>query len=311
MAKIVIGARGSKLALAYAAKVKALILQKNVHLVKDDITIKAIKTSGDIFHDKKLSEIGGKNLFCKEIEESLQKKNIDIAVHSLKDMEAVENNNLIIGAYIERNDPRDVFISAKYKNLKELEKNATIGSCSRRRELQLKMMNKKISIVNLRGNIDTRIKKVEENKVDAIILAAAGINTLNLQKKIIFFFSIEDMLPAVGQGTIAAQCRESDENIKKILKKINDYETSICANAERKMLKTIGGDCETAIGGYAKLDEGLIKLKAQLFSDDGKKNFNYSLVGSKDNAIKIGQKVGEKLLKLAGPEFKKNEYFNN
>ena len=305
MKKIVIGARGSKLSLAYVTKVKALILEKNPELNEGDIFVKTIKTSGDIFNDKKLSEIGGKNLFCKEIEENLLRNEINMAVHSLKDMESEENNSLITGAYIKRNDPRDVFISLKYKNLEDLAKGTVIGSSSRRRELQLKLINQNISFLNIRGNIDTRIKKLEEGKLDAIILAAAGVKSLNFEKKINFFFPTVMMLPAVGQGTIAVQCRKNDEVTKNILSKINNYETNICANAEKQMLRTIGGDCDTAVGGFARLEYENIKLKAQLFSDDGKKSFNYETFGIKDEALSIGQKVGEKLLKLAGKEFKK------
>ena len=305
MKKIVIGARGSKLSLAYVTKVKALILEKNPELNEGDIFVKTIKTSGDIFNDKKLSEIGGKNLFCKEIEENLLRNEINMAVHSLKDMESEENNSLITGAYVKRNDPRDVFISLKYKNLEDLAKGAVIGSSSRRRELQLKLINQNISFLNIRGNIDTRIKKLEEGKLDAIILAAAGVKSLNFEKKINFFFPTEMMLPAVGQGTIAVQCRKNDEVTKNILSKINNYETNICANAEKQMLRTIGGDCDTAVGGFARLEYENIKLKAQLFSDDGKKSFNYETSGIKDEALSIGQKVGEKLLALAGKEFKK------
>ena len=161
MKKIIIGARGSKLSLAYVSKVKNLILES---LNDVDIHIKIIKTSGDIHQDIKLSEIGGKNLFCKEIEENLISNNIDIAVHSLKDMESVEHKDLMIGAFIKRNDPRDTLVSNKIKKLSEINTNIVIGTSSRRRELQLKKINKNISVVNLRGNIDTRIQKVEEKK---------------------------------------------------------------------------------------------------------------------------------------------------
>ena len=305
MKKITIGARGSKLSLAYVAKVKDLLLKKNLNLREDEISTKVIQTSGDIFYDNKLSEIGGKNLFCKEIEENLLNKKIDIAVHSLKDMESEENDNLTIGAYIKRNDPRDVFISIKYKTLKELKKDSTIGSSSRRRSLQLKLIKPNIIVSNIRGNIDTRIKKLEEGKFDAIILAAAGVKSLNLEKKIKNFFSVIEMLPAAGQGVIAVQCRKNDDQIKNILKKINHEETMCCAIAEKEMLRAVGGDCDTAIGGFAVLENNLIKLKAQLFSDDGKKNFNYNVDGNKDKSLQIGQEAGKKILELAGEEFKK------
>jgi hydroxymethylbilane synthase len=305
MKKITIGARGSKLSLAYVNKVKRLILEKNPALKEENITFKTIKTSGDIFHDKKISEIGGKNLFCKEVEENLLQEKIDIAVHSLKDMESEGNSELTVGAFIKRNDPRDVFISQKYKNLQELKEGMVVGSSSRRRELQLKLINKNISILNIRGNIDTRIKKLEKGEVDAIILAAAGVKTLNFNNKENTFFSTEDVLPAVGQGVIAAQCRKNDKETNFLLNSINDKETHICATAEREMLRVVGGDCDTAIGGLALLENNLIKLKAQLFSDDGKKNFIFVATEKKENSLKLGKKVGEKILELAGKEFKR------
>ena len=302
MNKITIGARGSKLSLAYVSKVKNLIL-KNVK--NTDIHIKTIKTSGDIHQNIKISEIGGKNLFCKEIEENLIENNIDIAVHSLKDMESVEHKDLMIGAFIKRNDPRDTLVSKKIKKLSELNSNLTIGSSSRRRELQLKKINKKISVVNLRGNIDTRIQKVEEKKLDAIILAAAGIKSLKLENKIGLIFETNEMLPAVGQGIIAVQCRKDDKLISDIIRKINDRETSLCAKAERKMLQTIGGDCDTAVGGLAEIYNNNLKLKAQLFSDLGDESFEYELTGKDVDASYVGKAVGEKLLSLAGGKFKK------
>ena len=302
MKKIIIGARGSKLSLAYVSKVRSLILKSSKDI---DIHIKIIKTSGDIYKDTKLSEIGGKNLFCKEIEENLIENNIDVAVHSLKDMESVEHKNLTIGAFIKRNDPRDTLISDKIKNLSELNNDIIIGSSSRRRELQLKKINKNISVVNIRGNIDTRIKKIEEKKLDGIILAAAGVKSLKLENKISLTFETNEMLPAVGQGIIAVQCRKDDESILNIINKINDKKTSLCAKAERKMLKTIGGDCETAVGGLAEIHNNNLKLKAQLFSDLGDNNFDFELTGKDVDAFHIGKVVGEKLLSLAGEKFKK------
>ena len=305
MKKITIGARGSKLSLAYVEKVKNIILEKSKDLNDADFVIKTIKTSGDIHSDVKLSEIGGKNLFCKEIEENLLENNIDIAVHSLKDMESKQNESLIIGAYVKRNDPRDVLICNKIQNLNELSKGAKIGSSSRRRELQLKKINKNVSVLNIRGNIDTRIQKIEDQKLDAIILAAAGIKSLNLENKIGLVFDTNEILPAVGQGIIAVQCRKDDEAIKDTIKKINDTETSLCAIAERKMLKTIGGDCETAVGGLAEINNNNLILKAQLFSDEGNESFDYKFIGRDVDAANIGKTVGEKLLNLAGKKFKK------
>ena len=232
--KITIGTRGSKLSLAYAGKVKDLILQ--FHTTNEDkIVIETIKTSGDLFQNKNISEIGGKNLFCKEIEDKLIKKEIDIAVHSLKDMDSIETNGLIIQAYIKRNDPRESFVSKKFEKLSDLN-NGKIGSSSRRRELQLKLMNKNLKIKTIRGNVDTRISKIENGEYDGAILALAGLKTLNLENYAKQVFSVEDFIPTAGQGIIAAQCRDNDERIKNILKKINHSETEICALAERNFL---------------------------------------------------------------------------
>ena len=305
MIKITIGARGSKLSLAYVEKVKELMLKENKELKAENINVKAIKTSGDINQNIRLSEIGGKNLFCKEIEEKLISNDIDIAVHSLKDMESIENDKLVIGAYIKRNDFRDVIISNKIKDKEDLKGKIVIGSSSRRRELQLKKINQNISVVNIRGNIDTRIKKLDKEKLDGIILAAAGVKSLNLNNKISISFEIEEVLPAVGQGIIAVQCKKNDEKVKSFLKNINDVETELCAKAERKMLQVIGGDCETAIGGLAVIDNKNLKLKAQLFSDSGSESFEHELTGKDIDAINIGKAMGEKLLSLAGKEFKR------
>ncbi len=305
MTKITIGARGSKLSIAYVERVKDLLIQRNKDLNRENIHFKAIKTSGDINQNIKLSEIGGKKLFCKEIEEKLLKKEIDIAVHSLKDMETEENEKLTIGAFIRRNDFRDVIISSKIKSLEDLQRKIVIGSSSRRRELQLKKINKNISVISMRGNIDTRIKKLEEDKLDGIILAAAGVKSLNLDKKIGFSFKIEEVIPAAGQGIIAVQCNKNDSAIKNFLKNINDQETEICARSERAMLETIGGDCETAIGGLAVVENNNLRLIAQLFSDSGLKSYEYEMTGKISEAVNIGKSVGEELLKLAGSEFKK------
>ena len=305
MTKITIGARGSKLSIAYVEKVKELLIKRNKYLTEEDINFKAIKTSGDINQNIKLSKIGGKKLFCKEIEEKLLKKEIDIAVHSLKDMEFMEDKKLVIGAYIKRNDYRDVVISSNIKSLEDLKGKVAIGSSSRRRELQLKKINKNISIVSMRGNIDTRIKKFEKDNLDGIILAAAGVRSLNLTNKIGLYFKTEEVLPAAGQGIIAVQCNKNDEMIKNFLKNINDKETETCARSERAMIQAIGGDCETAVGGLATIENNNLKLTAQLFSDSGLKSYEYEMTGKASEAVNIGKSVGEELLKRAGSEFKK------
>ena len=306
MKKIVIGVRGSKLSLAYAAKVKKLILDKEASLSDDLIKVETIKTSGDTFHDKKLSEIGGKNLFCKEIEENLLEKKIDIAVHSLKDMASEEIESLTIAAYLERNDPRDAFISLKFKNIHEL-KGGIIGSSSRRRDLQLKKLNKETKVKNIRGNVDTRIQKLKDGLYDGLVLALAGIKTLKLEEHVKQIFSQDEMLPAVGQGVIAVQCRKEDTFINNLLKKIDHKTTRLCALAERNFLKTIGGDCDTAVGGLAMIKNKELVLSTQLFSDNGNFFFTHQMKGKEDDAVNIGKITGEKILNLAGHHFTKNK----
>ena len=299
--KIIIGSRGSKLSLAYANKVKNLITNINQTIGKK-ITNEIIKTSGDLFQDKKISEIGGKNLFCKEIEDKLIKKEIDIAVHSLKDMDSIETKGLIIQAYIKRNDPRESFVSKKFKKLSDIN-SGKVGSSSRRRELQLKLINKNIKVENIRGNIDTRIKKIESGEYDGAILALAGLKILKLEKYAKEIFSTKKFIPTAGQGIIAVQCREDDTYIKELLKKINHNETEICAVAERSFLKTLGGDCDTAVGCSAILNKDSIELNAQLFSDDGEKVFNVTKLGKSNEAQLLGKLVGEEILKKSENSF--------
>jgi|TARA_B100001540_G_scaffold243770_1_gene218756 hydroxymethylbilane synthase len=299
--KIIIGARGSKLSLSYAEIVKKLFFSASNQ--KKKIEIQTIKTSGDIFHDKKISDIGGKNIFCKEIENQLIEKKIDIAVHSLKDMDSFEENNLIIGAYLKRNDPRDVIVLKKDKSLSR--DKLTIGSSSKRRELQFKSYFKNITCKNIRGNIDSRISKLKKGEYDGIILALAGIKMLNFENEIKEIFSEEKIIPAAGQGVIAAQCRKDDLENLKILEKINDENTKICALTERSLLKTIGGDCHTAVGVYAKIDKGNITISSQLFSDDGLKSFSIKKSGDKKFPQELGISAGKDLLKQSEGNYKK------
>ena len=299
--KIIIGARGSKLSLSYAERVKKLFFSASNQ--KIEIDIQTIKTSGDIFHDKKISDIGGKNIFCKEIERQLLEKKIDIAVHSLKDMDSFEENNLIVGAYLKRNDPRDVIVLKKDRSLNS--DKLTIGSSSKRRELQLKLYFKNITCKNIRGNIDSRISKVKKGEYDGVILALAGIQTLNLEEGIKEIFSEKKIIPSAGQGVIAVQCRKDDFENLKVLEKINDENTKICALTERSLLKTIGGDCHTAVGAYAKIDKNSITIISQLFSDDGLKPFSVQKSGDKKFPEQLGISAGKDLLKQSEGKYKK------
>jgi len=300
--KIIIGSRGSKLALIYAEKAKKTILGKHADL---SIDIKIIKTSGDIHHSKNLSEIGGKGLFSKQIEQELLDKKIDIAVHALKDLPSDETDGLETKVFLKRNDPRDVFISPNCKSIFDLKAHSIIGTSSFRRAAQLGILRKDLNIKLIRGNVDTRIRKLEQKEFDAIVLSYAGIKILGLENKISKVFSDEEMLPCVGQGVIALQNRTNDQDILNFISKVNDITTYNCVIAEREMLKTIEGDCDTAVGGLATIDNNLITLRSELFSLDGKQKFIAKTSGKLNKAREIGIKIGKELIALAGNTYKK------
>ena len=302
--KFIIGSRGSKLSLAYSNHVKNLLIKSNSQFDDNSIEIKIIKTSGDIFQNKRISDIGGKGVFCKQIEEELLESKIDLAVHSLKDLPTKMTEGLCVNAVLKRNDPRDAFLSYSSKSFQELKPQSKIGTSSFRRQAQLNLLRNDLEIVAMRGNIDTRIEKLKNKEYDAIVLSFAGIQMLNLADQVKEVFTIEQMLPAIGQGVIALQCKKNDQKTLNILKMINDKETYYCMQAERALLEAIGGDCDTAIGGLAKLSNETISLKSELFSNDGKKKFESQSSGHFKKAEDIGYRVGNELLKKAGPNFK-------
>ena len=301
--KIIIGSRGSKLSLAYSNHVKNLLIKSNSQFNENSIEIKIIKTSGDIFQNKKIADIGGKGVFSKQIEDELLDSKIDLAVHSLKDLPTKMTDGLCVDAVVKRNDPRDAFLSYSCNSFKDLKPKSKIGTSSFRRQAQLNLLRNDIEIVAMRGNIDTRISKLKNKEFDAIVLSLAGIEMLNLGNEVNEIFTTEQMLPAVGQGAIAIQCKKDDKKSLNILKTVNDKETYYCIQAERALLEAIGGDCDTAIGGLAKLSNEKISLKSELFSNDGSKKFQSQSSGSFKEAIEIGYKVGEELLKKAGKNF--------
>ena len=267
--KIIIGTRGSKLAQIYTEKVtKFLKKVSSTH-----IEIKQIVTSGDENQNDRLSNIGGKGLFSKKIETELINHKIDIAVHALKDMPTIETEGLITNFYLKRNSPNEIFISNNNIKFQDLKPNSIIGTSSYRREYQLQSIRSDLNYKLIRGNVDTRIKKLENGDYDAILLSKAGIEALGLDNKITQEFNTEELIPCAGQGIIAIQCRENDQEIINILEKINDNQSRIIANAERNVLKILEGDCDTAVGVYAKISKDIINIKAELFSVDGKQRF--------------------------------------
>ena len=302
--KIIIGSRGSKLALIYAQIAKSTIAQ-NTNLNNEDIIIKPITTSGDQVKDVRLSEVGGKGLFSKNIEIELQTKKIDLAVHALKDLPAQETNGLITNIFLKRNDPREILVTGDKKKLNELKPNAIVGTSSFRREFQLKKKRKDLNYKLIRGNIDTRIKKLNEGLYDAIILSFAGVNSLKMNNHISEIFSVKDIIPSVGQGIISLQCREDDKDLIAILNKINHKETYEIAKAERNVLKVLEGDCETAVGAHAVLKGNEIILEAELFSLDGEHRFYEKKSAENKNAQDLGKEVGQLLKTKTNNQYKK------
>ena len=289
---IIIGSRGSKLALIYAETAKRIISEN----YKDfNIEIKKITTDGDLNTKDRLSDIGGKGLFSKKIEQELQQKKIDLAVHALKDMPSEEPEDLLTNCFLERNDPREILISKKNLTLYELPSNAVVGTSSFRREFQLKQIRKDLNFKLIRGNVDTRIKKLNSESYDAIILSYAGLKSLNLQNNISQFFSVSEVIPSAGQGVVALQCRKTDSDLINLLNKINHLPTHNCITAERSVLKILEGDCETAVGANAFIEGKKITLSAELFSLDGSKRFfqqdSKDLSKSRELGIEIGKKL--------------------
>ena len=302
--KITIGSRGSKLALIYAQKAKDKIIQ-NTNIKDEDIIIKEITTKGDQVQDMRLSEVGGKGLFSTDIEKELQDKKIDIAVHALKDMPAIETVGLRTNTFLKRNDPREILITQNGKKLNELKINSLIGTSSYRREFQIKKIRSDLNCKLIRGNVDTRIKKLNDGLYDAIILSYAGIKSLDLEDKITEIFSIEEIIPSAGQGIIALQCRNNDIEIISVLDAINDKETSLRAHAERNVLKVLEGDCETAIGTHAIIEGDQITLQAELFSLDGKQRFFEKKSSKINNARELGKELGEILKTKSNNSYKR------
>ena len=303
--KIIIGSRGSKLALIYAEKAREKILNYTKDFGIEEVIIKRITTMGDQIQDKRLSEIGGKGLFTKTIEVELLDNKIDIAVHALKDMPSEETEGLLTNCFLERNDPREILISRDNKHLKDLAPNAIIGTSSFRREFQIKQIRKDLECKLIRGNVDTRLTYLYDNLYDAIILSYAGINSLGLDKNISQTFSTTEIIPCAGQGVIALQCRNNDEELIQLLKKVNHQSTHNAIKAERNVLRVLEGDCETAVGVFASIDGDKINLEAELFSLDGSKRFHIRSFESIHKAEELGIEMGKTLKKISNNSYKK------
>ena len=301
--KIILGSRGSKLALLYAQKARDTLLQKT-ELSDEEVIIKTITTKGDQIKDSRLSEFGGKGLFSSNIERELQDKNIDIAIHALKDLPAIETNGLITDTFLERSNPKEILISRNKKKLKDLDIKSIVGTSSYRREFQIKKIRPDVHCKLIRGNVDTRMKKLKDGLYDAIILSY-GIKYLKLENEITEIFTTEEIIPSAGQGIIALQCRENDNEIISILKKVNHDETYKRAHAERNILKVLEGDCETAIGAYSIIDGENITVEAELFSLDGSKRFYEKKTEKVEKFREIGKEIGQILKTKSNNSYKR------
>jgi hydroxymethylbilane synthase len=300
--KIRIGTRGSPLALAQAHEVVGRLTEAH-KLAEGACEIVVIKTSGDRITDRPLAEEGGKGLFTKEIEEALLAPAIDLAVHSLKDKPTVLPQGLTLGAALKREDPRDAFISIKYASLGEVPKGAVMGTSSLRRQAQVLHHRPDLKIVPLRGNVETRLKKLADNQADATFLACAGLNRLGLAKHIREPVSTEIMLPAVAQGAIAIELRSDDADTAQLIAPLNDAATALCVAAERAFLAKLDGSCRTPIAGLAELKNDVIRFRGEILTPDGKQRLATERSGAAETALRLGEDAAAELLDRAGPDF--------
>jgi hydroxymethylbilane synthase len=293
VARLRIGSRGSQLALWQANHISALLRERG-HEVEIDI----IHTTGDKILDVALAKVGTKGMFTKEIEEALADGRIDLAVHSLKDLPTELSAGFEIAAIPPRENPRDVFCSVKYASIEQLPDHARVGTSSLRREAQLRALRPDLNVLSLRGNVDTRLRKLEAGEYDAIILAAAGLNRLGKTESIKQIISEDVMCPAAGQGALAIEIRSSDSETRQHLAFLDDPAARATTICERALLNKMGGGCQVPIGALAEIREGRLHVQAVVARPDGKKALRESADG--DDPIELGESVGEALLRNGG-----------
>lgn len=290
---LTIGSRGSQLALWQANYIKDA-LERELGVA---VQLEIIKTTGDKITGVPLASIGGtKALFTKEIEEALLEKRVDLAVHSMKDMPTILPDGLVIGAVPKREDPRDALLTRNGKGLEELPEGARIGTSSLRREVQLKRLRRDLEIVTLRGNLDTRIRKLEEGQYDAIVLAAAGLKRLGWADKVTEYLEPEKMLPAVGQGALAIEVRGDDAELLEGLACLRHADTEAATKAERAFLKKVEGGCQVPMAAHATVESGQLSMRAIVVSLDGERSVEHETSGPAAEAEKLGTELAAKLL---------------
>ncbi len=297
-----IGTRGSPLALAQAHETRDR-LATAFGLADEAFEIVVIKTTGDKVQDRPLKEIGGKGLFTKEIEEAMTSGAIDIAVHSMKDMPSEQPPGLTLDTYLPREDPRDAFVSLKYESLADLPEGTRVGSSSLRRRAQLLHRFPHLEVVEFRGNVQTRLRKLSEEVASATFLAMAGLNRLDMAHVARSAIATEDMLPAVAQGAIGIERRQDDTRAAEMLIAIHDAHTATLLAAERAFLAGLDGSCETPIGGLAEITGSTLRLRGEVLRPDGSEVINDERVGPAEDGAEIGRAMAAFLLTQAGPDF--------
>jgi len=297
-----IGSRGSPLALVQAREVQTR-LARACGFAPAEIEIKIIRTTGDAIQDRPLAQAGGKGLFTKEIEEALLAGTIDIAVHSSKDMPTVLPPGLVLSAFLPREDPRDALVSRNGKTLRDLPARAVARTASLRRQALLKRLRSDLNIVTLRGNVETRLRKVEAGEVDATVLAVAGLKRLGLAAAATAIFDVEEFPPAVGQGAIAIQTRANDEKTRELVSSIGEADTATALAAERAFLAMLDGSCRTPIAGHAQVDAETIRFRGMIAKIDGSEAWDVSREGPRVDAEKLGADAGRELKARAGAGF--------
>jgi len=297
-----IGTRGSPLALAQAYETRSRLSQA-FDLSEDCFEIIVIKTTGDRILDRPLKEIGGKGLFTKEIEEDLLSGKIDIAVHSMKDMPTLQPGGLILDTYLPREDVRDAFVSLSHDGLADLPEGAKLGSSSLRRRAQLMLKRPDLEVVEFRGNVQTRLKKLEDGVADATFLAAAGLKRLDMAHIAKSFIDTDIMLPAVAQGAIGIERRSNDSATADMLAAIHHTPTGQRLAAERSFLAALDGSCETPIAGLAELDGTTLRLRGEVIRPDGSESVADDQTGAIEDGAEMGRAMARKLLEQGGPNF--------
>lgn len=265
-----------------------------------NIELVTMTTQGDIILDTPLAKIGGKGLFVKELETGMLNGDADIAVHSMKDVPMLLPEGLHLSVIMERENPTDAFVSNTIKSIDELPQNARVGTCSLRRQTQLKERRPDIQILDLRGNVNTRLAKLDNDEYDAIILASAGLMRLGFDDRIVHNISTEQSLPAIGQGAVGIECRNDDEEINALLAPLHHGKTAIRVNAERSLNARLNGGCQVPIGGFAELDGDQVRLRGLIGFPDGSKIFRSEKVGLHEHAYELGIEVAEELLEQGG-----------